>query len=122
MTAERTREQRLTDVGEDPDPRFTMANERTFLAWLRTSLGLIAAGLAVAEFLRSSSELTRLAIALPLLVLGAVTAFSSFGQWERKERAMRLGEPLPPSSLPRILAIAIGAIAVLAALLALLDR
>ncbi len=122
MNKKRTREQRLTDVGEHPDPRFTMANERTFLAWLRTSLALIAAGLAVAEFLRSSSELTRLAIALPLLVLGALTAFSSFTQWERKERAMRLDEPLPPSMLPRIIAFAVGAIAVLAALLALLAR
>ncbi|MBM4509720.1 DUF202 domain-containing protein, partial [Rhodococcus hoagii] len=29
--------------GEDPDPRFTLANERTYLAWVRTGLGLIAA-------------------------------------------------------------------------------
>ncbi|HET9720820.1 MAG TPA: DUF202 domain-containing protein [Solirubrobacteraceae bacterium] len=39
-------EPRLNEVGEDPDPRFTFANERTFLAWNRTALALIAAGLA----------------------------------------------------------------------------
>ena len=35
------------DGGEDPDPRFSLANERTFLAWLRTGLALVVAGLAV---------------------------------------------------------------------------
>ena len=35
------------EEGDDPDARFTMANERTFLAWIRTSLGFLAAGVAV---------------------------------------------------------------------------
>ncbi|WP_143342795.1 YidH family protein, partial [Crossiella equi] len=39
--------ERVYGVGEEPDPRFTLANERTFLAWIRTSLGLMAAGVAV---------------------------------------------------------------------------
>jgi len=122
MPSSPSRAERLSEVGSDPDARFTLANERTFLAWIRTALALVAAGLAVAEFLRSSSELTRLAIALPLLVLGAVTALSSFGQWERKEHAMRVGDSLPLSALPRVLSIAIGAIAIVAAVLVLVDR
>ena len=40
--------------GHEPDYRFTLANERTFLAWIRTSLGLMAVGLAVAQLPRSS--------------------------------------------------------------------
>jgi putative membrane protein len=112
----------LEEVGEDPDPRFTMANERTYLAWIRTSLGLVAAGLAVAEFLRSSSDAVRLAIAIPLLVLGAATALSAFGEWERKERAMRLEQPLPVSRIPRLLGLAVGTVAIVAAILALVDR
>ena len=32
------------DDGEEPDYRFTLANERTFLAWVRTALGLLAGG------------------------------------------------------------------------------
>jgi putative membrane protein len=99
-----------------------MANERTYLAWIRTSLALVAAGLAVAEFLRSSSDAARLAIAVPLIVLGAVTALRSFGEWERKERAMRLGEPLPVSHLPRLLGLAVGVVAIVAAVLAVADR
>ncbi|HYZ70344.1 MAG TPA: DUF202 domain-containing protein [Thermoleophilaceae bacterium] len=121
MNPERDRRP-VDEVGEDPDPRFTMANERTYLAWIRTSLGLVAAGLAVAEFLRSSSDAARLSIAVPLLVLGAATALSSFGEWERKERAMRLGEPLPVSRLPRVLGVAVGVVAIVAAVLALVDR
>lgn len=31
-----------------PDPRFSLANERTVLAWLRTSLAFVAAGLGAA--------------------------------------------------------------------------
>ncbi|MBV9808904.1 MAG: DUF202 domain-containing protein, partial [Solirubrobacterales bacterium] len=46
------RERRLEQTGSDPDPRFTFANERTFLAWNRTALALIAAGLAAAQFLK----------------------------------------------------------------------
>jgi putative membrane protein len=112
----------VDEVGDDPDPRFTMANERTYLAWIRTSLGLVAAGLAVAEFLRSSSDGVRLAIAIPLLVLGAATALTSFGEWERKERAMRLREPLPVSRLPRLLGLAVGVVALVAAVLTVTDR
>jgi putative membrane protein len=114
-------EEEVEAVGEEPDPRFSMANERTFLAWIRTALALMVAGLAVAQFFESRSEATRLVIAVPLMLLGAVCAFTSFDRWAEKERAMRLGEPLPPSSLPRLIAIAVGVVAVLAAVLAVVD-
>jgi putative membrane protein len=100
---------------------FSLANERTFLAWIRTAVALMVAGLAVAEFFESRSEATRLVIAIPLVLLGAGVAFTSFTRWEEKERAMRLGEPLPPSSLPRLLALAVGLVAVVAAALAVID-
>ena len=35
------------DAGDEPDPRFTLANERTFLAWVRTSLAMLAGGVAL---------------------------------------------------------------------------
>lgn len=112
----------LEEVGEDPDFRFSLANERTYLAWVRTAIAIMVAGLAVAQFFDSRSEATRLAISLPMILLGAAIALSSYGQWERKERAMRLSESLPPSSLPRLLGVAIGLIAVLAAVLTIADR
>ena len=71
-------ERRLEHTGSAPDPRFTFANERTFLAWNRTALALIAAGLAAAQFLHFNLHGLRLIVAVPLIVLGAVLALASF--------------------------------------------
>lgn len=111
----------LEERGEDPDPRFTFANERTFLAWNRTSLALIATGLAVAQLLDFGVAGVKLVIALPLLGLGAYTAFTSYRRWEANERALRLGEPMPHSGMPRGLAIGIGLVALAAGVIAVLD-
>ena len=81
----------LRDVGEDPDPRFTFANERTFLAWNRTALALIGGGLAAGQLLDFDSEAVRLLVALPPVLLGGVLAVTSYRRWEANERAMRLG-------------------------------
>ncbi|GAA2006617.1 DUF202 domain-containing protein [Nakamurella flavida] len=89
-------------VGTDPDPRWTLANERTALAWVRTGLGLIAAGLALV----SLSLIARLSWIVPALAViiclgGSALAVSALGSWRRNERAMRTGRPLPaPTALP----------------------
>ncbi|MCB5291394.1 YidH family protein [Arthrobacter sp. SO3] len=92
--------------GTDPDPRFTLANERTFLAWIRTSLAMVAGGIAVEAF---TSELfgpeLRKTVAVLLLLLGLVTGGGSFFRWLNVERAMRRQEPLPAPLLAPILAI-----------------
>jgi putative membrane protein len=110
----------LREVGTDPDVRFSYANERTFLAWNRTALALIVAGLAVTTLL-PELELRwgRRLIGVPLIALGAVLAYTSYRRWEDNERAMRLGEPLPRSNLPRILAAGIAIAALLAAVIAM---
>jgi putative membrane protein len=117
--ARRRRRPPLHEVGTDPDPRFTYANERTFLAWNRTALALIAAGLAVTallpEFRLTYGERI---IGVPLIALGAVLSLTSYRRWDANERAMRLGEPLPPSNQARILAIGIAIAAALAAIVA----
>ena len=41
---------RVLRGGTEPDPRFTLANERTFLAWIRTSLAFLAGGIAIEAF------------------------------------------------------------------------
>ena len=116
------RERRLEQTGSDPDPRFTFANERTFLAWNRTALALIAAGLAVAQFLKFNLHGLRLIIAVPLIVLGAVLALASYLHWEDSERAMRLRQPLRYSWMPRVLTGGIAVIAVVGGILAVVDR
>jgi putative membrane protein len=101
-------------VGRTPDYRFSLANERTFLAWIRTGLALIAGGMACAQFLPSLSiHHLREIIAIGLLVLGGTVALRAVDHWARTERAMRLGQELPPSKFPAILALAVGAGAVL---------
>ena len=116
------RERRLEQTGSDPDPRFTFANERTFLAWNRTALALIAAGLAAAQFLKFNLHGLRLIIAVPLIVLGAGLALASFLHWEDSERAMRLRQPLRYSWMPRVLTGGIMVIALLGGILAVVDR
>jgi putative membrane protein len=95
-------------VGRTPDYRFSLANERTFLAWLRTGLALIAGGLGAAQFLPPMRIAhLREALAITLLVLGAAVALRAVDHWARTERAMRLGEELPGSRFPAFLAVAI---------------
>jgi len=110
----------LRDVGKEPDVRFSYANERTFLAWNRTALALIAAGLAVTTLLpKLDVDYGRRIIGVPLIALGAFVAWTSYRRWEDNERAMRLGQPLPQSNLPRVLAVGIAIAALLAAVIAL---
>jgi putative membrane protein len=87
----------------EPDYRYTLANERTFLAYIRTALGLDAAGLAAEQFLRPSGTHIREAIAVLLVVLGIVVAALSYRRWVTVDRAMRRGAPLPRVHLPLVL-------------------
>jgi putative membrane protein len=83
------------DEGEDPDVRFTMANERTFLAWIRTSLGFLAAGVAVDVVdLELGDDLQRVLAAL-LLLLGLLCAVTAWVRWARTERSMRRHQAIP---------------------------
>ncbi|MGO1184002.1 MAG: YidH family protein [Micrococcaceae bacterium] len=98
--------QRLLAGGDEPDPRFTLANERTFLAWIRTSLALLAGGVAVEAFTGALfDEMTRRVLGSILLVLAAVIAFSAVFRWIRVERAMRRGRALPLPVLAPLLAL-----------------
>lgn len=91
-------------AGEDPDPRFTLANERTFLAWIRTSLALLAGGIAVEAFTQEIfDETARKVLGTTLLILGGVLAASAAGRWLRVEAAMRQKRSLPiPLWIPLI--------------------
>ncbi len=90
-------------VEQDPDYRFTLANERTFLAWIRTALALMAAGVAVIRFVPGLT-LVRHALGFLLIGLGGFLSWLAYRDWQRNERAMRLGRQLPPSFVPRLVA------------------
>lgn len=120
---ERTGESGESGSGEtgerDIDVRFSYANERTFLAWNRTALALITAGLAITQLLPPFDVPGgRRLIGLPLIALGVVLALDSLRQWRINEQAMRRRQPLPKSPLPRLLSGVIGAVALIALVLA----
>jgi len=103
----------------EPDARFSFANERTFLAWNRTALALIATGIAATQFLPNFHiEGGRRLLGLPLVALGAWVAGASLHHWRANEVAMRRGEPLPRSRMPFVLAIGVVVVGVLGAVLA----
>jgi putative membrane protein len=106
-------------VGDsEPDVRFSYANERTFLAWIRTALGLVTAGLAVTQLLPAFDfPGGRRLIGLPLIALGVVVSVVSLYNWRANERAMRLGRPLPRSQLPAIAAVVVSVVALVGLLL-----
>jgi putative membrane protein len=84
-------------VGSDPDARFSLANERTALAWVRTGLSLVAGGVALTT-LASFADLPWAVdlIALLACLAGGALAVSALFSWRRVERALREDRPLPP--------------------------
>ena len=87
--------------GTEPDYRFTFANERTFLAWIRTALALLAAGVALDTIELDLPSAAQAALAVLLVILGLCCAVISWVRWARAEQAMRHEEPLP-TSLPSV--------------------
>ncbi|MGD0607994.1 MAG: DUF202 domain-containing protein [Streptosporangiaceae bacterium] len=111
------------DDGTEPDPRFTFANERTFLAWSRTALALVVAGLGVVQLLPPFPGVPwgRHILGVPLIVFGAVVALAAYREWVRNQRAMRLGLPLSRSLMPLLLAMVVAVMAVISAVVVLVS-
>ncbi|WP_153503959.1 YidH family protein [Cumulibacter manganitolerans] len=99
---------RVLGGGTEPDPRFSLANERTFLAWIRTSLALLAGGVGVEAF---AQEVLpggwRRALAIALILLAMALSAGAVVRWVRVERAMRRGSPLPLSGIAGLLALGV---------------
>jgi len=106
-------------AAEEPDYRFTLANERTFLAWIRTALGLVAAGVAVRRLIpRFAVPGARTALALGCIALAIVLAGASYPRWRQVQLAITRGEPIPRSWVMPLVAGGVVVIAALAAVFA----
>ncbi|MGW2048127.1 YidH family protein [Streptomyces sp. NPDC001858] len=103
---------RVREGGSTPDYRFSLANERTFLAWLRTALALIGGGFAVDQFLPDLRWGWRVGLALALLAAGVLCALRAVNHWVRCEQAMRRGEDLPATRFPALLGVLVAVVAV----------
>lgn len=107
---------RVYGVGTEPDARFTLANERTFLAWIRTSLALIAAGVALEAFNLPIAPEFRLSASLLLIALGVLAPIQAWFGWMTIERALRNAQPLPTPHLAGPIGIGVGIAGVLLAI------
>lgn len=93
--------------GTEPDVRFSFANERTFLAWIRTALALLAAGVALDAIPLAIPGPLQSALAGMFVLLGTACAVAAWWRWARAERAMRRKEPLPASHFGVVLAVVV---------------
>ena len=97
---------RLLGQGEAPDPRFTLANERTFLAWIRTALALLGGGIAIETFAGQALQAPlRLWLVGSLMLLSMLLSAGACLRWLRVERALRQRRPLPLPALVPLLAV-----------------
>ncbi|GIH27383.1 hypothetical protein Aph01nite_56930 [Acrocarpospora phusangensis] len=104
--------------GNEPDPRFTLANERTFLTWLSTSLALCAGGVAMAALPENLFvPWVRTLLAVVLVALAAFAALLAYPRWRQVQRALRRAEPLPPPRLAPIFGYGVALVALLALVL-----
>ena len=106
------------DEGDEPDARFSFANERTFLAWIRTSLALLAAGVALQALPIDIAPGPKRWLSVLFIVLALLTAAVGWLRWARSERAMRRNEDLPGSvaTAALVAGVAIAALALLVVL------
>jgi putative membrane protein len=81
--------------GDEPDPRFSLANERTFLAWIRTAMSFVLAGIALEALDPPVLQPLRVIAAGIFVFLGLISSLYGFATWAISERALRNRAPLP---------------------------
>jgi putative membrane protein len=96
---------RLFPDGIEPDPRFTLANERTFLAWIRTGLALLGGGIALEAFAMGIPTVVRTPAAVILVLTSLLVSGASILRWRSVELAMRRQRPLPAPVLIIVLTV-----------------
>lgn len=103
------------DDGDEPDPRFTLANERTFLAWVRTTLAMLAGAVALHSLEFPTTDWLRSTLVVGLALFGGLMSALALWRWARIERAMRHREPLPHFGLGLVVTVVLVAVSVLLA-------
>ncbi len=109
------------DRGTEPDVRFSLANERTFLAWISAGLALVSVGVGLEALALNLQPGLRLAASIILVVGGAACPLQAWFGWARIEAALRERRPLPSATMLPLLSLTLGVAGVLL-LLGLLIR
>ena len=100
-------------VGAEPDPRFSLANERTYLAWIRTSLALMAAGVALQVFDIGGGSVQSVVASVMLIASSIGVPLHAWWGWARTEKSMRQSEALPSPRIALPLAVVLATVGVL---------
>ena len=104
----------------EPNYQISLAAERTYLAYVRTALALLAAGVAVAGALPDAGhEDLRRVMAVVLVLAGLLLAATARARWRAVDAAMRRGAPLPHGKTTLALSAAVVVVALLALVLVL---
>jgi inner membrane protein YidH len=90
MALEDTQPEAIEAVALEPDVRFLLANERTLLAWIRTALTLLAAGVALIHF--GGSSLPQASFGITAILLGGLMAAVGYGRFRAADRAIRAAQ------------------------------
>lgn len=99
-------------TGSEPDPRFSLANERTFLAWIRTTLALLAGAAGVHAIDLAVSDSVKQSASAALATAGLLSAIHAWRGWAKTESALRNGRPLPSNAVGIILVTVVAAVAI----------
>jgi putative membrane protein len=112
---------RWQQEGQEPDYRFSLANERTFLAWIRTALALLAGGVLLEQFATNMEpRIAVVALAVALATVAAALSAGAYARWRANEIAMRHARPLPANPVIPLLSMALLLVGAAIALLLLI--
>lgn len=107
--------------GKDPDYRFSLANERTFLAWIRTALAILAGAILLHQVQTSVAPTPWSAWAgSAVAAVAAGVGLSAYVRWRANEIAMRHDRSLPRARLIPFMALVVALMGAGAALALLL--
>ncbi|WP_114854312.1 YidH family protein [Brachybacterium sp. YJGR34] len=105
MSTDRRFPRSVYQHGNEPDPRFSLANERTFLAWLRTALAMYAGAFALEALALPEATGWRLSAAAVFVLLGTLAAVQAWVRWRSTEKSLRLARPLPGLAVGGVLVV-----------------
>ncbi len=95
------------DHGSEPDPLYSLANERTYLAWLRLAVTLLASAVAIDRLFLERPWFGSEVLALALVAIAFGACALGVHRWSTTELALRRRRPLPGFSVPVLFAGAI---------------
>jgi putative membrane protein len=99
-------------AGGDVDPRYSLANERTFLAWIRTSLGFLAVSAGLVAVDLPWPAFAERGLAVLLAAAGAASAVIAWDRWKKVEAAILDERPAPPPRAHAVLAVVVAIVSV----------